>query len=79
MVPAVLQQRCPVRVAVGECQLGIPGQTQGHKRGAAGRQAPVQRLIQQRPVLIEPAPQDSQFNEGQWSDQQAFTRPADDW
>jgi hypothetical protein len=54
------QQRRPVRVSVGERQLSIPGQAQGHERGAAGRQAQIQRLIQQRPGLIEPAPQDSQ-------------------
>ena len=52
------QQRRPVRVAVCERQLGVPGQAQGHERGAAGRQAPVQRLLQQRPGLIEAAAHD---------------------
>ena len=54
------QQRRPVRVTVCERQLSVPGQAQGHERGAAGRQAPVQRLLQQRPGLIGAAAHDIQ-------------------
>ena len=49
------QPRRPFRVTPSQRQPGIPGQAQRHEPGAAGRQAQVQRLIQQRPGLIQPA------------------------
>jgi hypothetical protein len=38
----------------------VRGQAQGDERGAAGGQAQVQRLVEQRPGLIEPAAADLQ-------------------
>jgi hypothetical protein len=45
----------PLRIPLHERQPGEPGQAQGHELGAAGRQAQVQRLLQQGLDVLQPA------------------------
>jgi hypothetical protein len=54
------QQRGLFTLTLDERQLGECGQAQGHVAGAVGRQAQLQRSIQQRPGLLGPTPRQGQ-------------------